>query len=102
MCDAIGDAGFRDGSNGIATTDDHDRAPIGGFGDSASDTDCALVEWWFFEHAHRAVPNDRLRIFQSVRKVHHRLDTDVHARVSSVREFDWDSLRDNLAPFTGS
>lgn len=74
VCDVIG-AGFGYRPHGITAAYDYNRLAVGGFSYRASDSDCALVKGRLFKDSHRTIPDDGLRVFQSIREMHHRLDS---------------------------
>jgi hypothetical protein len=63
---AIGDASLRYGRDGIATSDNHYRAAVSGFGDGSSNRDCPLVEGRFFKDTHRTIPDYRPGVTKSI------------------------------------
>jgi hypothetical protein len=84
----------------IAAADD-DVAPRSAASATAlRDADRSLIKWRFFKHAHRAIPDDRAsRPASALREVRDRLDADVHADETDVRELDRDRLGDDLLAF---
>ncbi len=96
MRDAISYSGLGHRRYRIPSPNDHCRSAIRGIRDCVRDADRALIERRLFEYSHRAVPDDCLRILQSIRKARQGLDPDVHARVTGVGELDRNGLSQNL------
>src|SRR5947208_13582122 len=76
----------------VAAADDDGRAALRRIGDGARDSHGALLESLLLEDAHRAVPDDRLRVLDFVGEEGDRLRADVESDEARVCELDGDSL----------
>ena len=63
------------------------------------DPDRSLIERRLFKDAHGAIPDNRLRVTQGVRKVRHSFDADIHSGVSGVGELNRNGFSQNLLVF---
>src|SRR5205085_9885887 len=79
VSDLLRDAGLMNRGDRVAAADDDGRAAFGRLGDGARDAYSALVEALLLEDAHRAVPDDRLRVFDFAGEEYDRFLADVEA-----------------------
>src|SRR2546426_4904642 len=83
----------------VSAAYDHGCPTIGSAGNCLRNSDRALVEGRLFEHTHRPVPDDSLCIVQSVREMLYGLNSNVHAGVARVSEFDRNCFAEDALTF---